>query len=94
MAEPIAPGEQANYETFRECLSDPVLRSLAAPIEKPKKKKKSERKSLKNNTKADDAVQSESTHVVEEATNDAEELGEFIDVTTPFHYTKFRTAYD
>lgn len=83
MAETIAPDEQTNYETFRDCLGDPVLRSLAAPIERPKKKKKSARKSLKISVEVDNDAQKESTRQVE-TTNDAEDLGEFIDVATPF----------
>jgi len=93
MAELITPEEQANYETFRECLSDPVLKSLAAPVEKPKKKKKSERKSMKNNGDAGKRMRGESTRV-DEAPNDAEELSEFIDVTTPFHRTQSTITHD
>ncbi|KAF1946408.1 hypothetical protein EJ02DRAFT_418520 [Clathrospora elynae] len=40
MAEPIPADEQANRETFRDCLSEPVLKALAAAIEKSKSKKK------------------------------------------------------
>ena len=39
MAEPIPAGEQSNYETFRDCMSEPIIKVLAAPIEKPKPKK-------------------------------------------------------
>ena len=40
MAEPIPAGEQSNYETFRDCMSEPIIKALATPIEKPKPKKK------------------------------------------------------
>ncbi|KAF2648089.1 hypothetical protein K491DRAFT_261053 [Lophiostoma macrostomum CBS 122681] len=36
--------EQASYETFRECVSEPVLRALAKPVETEKRKRKGVRK--------------------------------------------------
>jgi hypothetical protein len=81
MAETIPVQEQANYETFRDCLSEPVLKALAAPIEKPKpKKKRHAKKGSKNSlvkhvTEVNDSAD---TH-----TTDASDLGEFIDVLSP-----------
>lgn len=82
MAEIIPPEEQSNFETFRECLSEPVLRALATPIEEPKKKKKRHgKKNSKNGIKSDEPRQKPETPAQNgEETNDAEDLGEFIDV--------------
>ncbi|KAJ4321872.1 hypothetical protein N0V94_002706 [Neodidymelliopsis sp. IMI 364377] len=40
MADPIPADEQSNYETFRDCMSEPVMKALALPAEKEKPKKK------------------------------------------------------
>jgi hypothetical protein len=83
MAEAIAPDEQHNFETFRDCFSEPVLKALAKPIDKPKKKKRFPRKSkdgrngvVKMEGKAETR---QGVHLEEEQTS-AEDLGEFIDV--------------
>jgi hypothetical protein len=76
MAERIPDEEQSNYETFRECLSEPVLRTLAAPVEKVKRKK--ERKRRRSGGKRVEEVRVER---IEEDGTTAEDLGEFIDVS-------------
>jgi len=78
MAERIALDEQTNYETFRDCLSEPVLKALAAPVEKPRKKKRSGRKSRNSKDDTSDQKEQGSGSTGEQAT--AEDLGEFIDV--------------
>ncbi|KAJ4365857.1 hypothetical protein N0V83_008479 [Neocucurbitaria cava] len=88
MAEPIPADEQSNYETFRDCLSEPVLRALAAPVEKPKaKKKRHARKSSKRKTtgtiekdKAQTEVVNSNAESTEAQASDAEDLGDFIEV--------------
>jgi hypothetical protein len=86
MADIIPSDEQSNYETFRDCLSEPVLKSLAAPIEKPKPKKK---RHAKKNSKEKNALNGKSKPEVTTSgnisnsdmqTSDAEDLGEFIEV--------------
>ncbi|KAF1977041.1 hypothetical protein BU23DRAFT_565197 [Bimuria novae-zelandiae CBS 107.79] len=82
MAEPIPPEEQSNFETFRDCFSEPVLKALAKPIEKSSKKKRTSRKSKDDKTgvakeKVEVATQNTSPTEDEQAT--AEDLGEFID---------------
>ncbi|KAF2827592.1 hypothetical protein CC86DRAFT_349195 [Ophiobolus disseminans] len=84
MAEAIPLEEQSNYETFRDCLSEPVLRSLAISDEKPKPKKK---RHAKKNSKEKNGVERKSTGELEIRTSsngdtqpsDAEDLGEFIE---------------
>ncbi|KAF2743682.1 hypothetical protein M011DRAFT_496801 [Sporormia fimetaria CBS 119925] len=77
MFESVPEEEQGNYETFRECLSEPVLRLLATPIEKPtKKKRKSRRSSMKPRPVKEVANRENET---EETSNDAEDLSEFIE---------------
>jgi hypothetical protein len=87
MAETIPPDEQSNYETFRECLSEPVLRALAAPVDKPKKKRrarhrKKDSKDSKVETPEKSATNGTSEAEGDQEANDAEDLGEFIDVST------------
>lgn len=87
MAESIAPDEQANYETFRDCLSDPVLRILAKPVEHVKaKRKKRDRTHKKKNSKDATNVDTSQEKVEVEPTEgaDAEDLGEFIDASHVF----------
>lgn len=60
-----------NFATFRDCLSDPVIRKLAAKPQKVQKKKKASRR--KSDTPTEIAG-------VSEDGNDAEDLAEFIDV--------------
>jgi hypothetical protein len=77
MAPPISvepAKEQSNYETFRECLSEPVLRNLAVMPEKPKKRRRGgKRTGLVKEGQGDQGVG-------QEESNDADDLGEFIDV--------------
>ncbi|KAE8824240.1 hypothetical protein HRS9139_09422 [Pyrenophora teres f. teres] len=83
MAETIPDEEQSNYETFRDCLSEPVLKALAAPIEKPKAKKKRHAKKGSKGIKTD-VVQEETAPAAVKPSSeaqqaDAEDLGEFIE---------------
>jgi hypothetical protein len=87
MAEVIPADEQPNYETFRDCLSEPVMKALAMPDEKPKPKKK---RTAKKNSKEKNEIASKSkepeSKVIssrEAKQTDAEDLGEFIEVTSP-----------
>lgn len=86
MTELIPAEEQSNYETFRECLSEPVLRSLVAPVEKPNKKKRRHGKKgskSKNNVKDIEVEESKkNTTNGDEQPNDAEDLGDFIEVSS------------
>lgn len=77
MAERIPEEEQSNYETFRDCLSEPVLRTLAAPVETVKRKKK-HRKGRSSVGKREMEVTT--VERLEEDGSAAEDLGEFIDV--------------
>lgn len=88
MAEPIPAEEQSNYETFRDCMSEPIMKALAAPMEKPKpKKKRHAKKGSKSGVveggrgggekKVKDAVVTQNANA---STTDAEDLGEFIEV--------------
>ena len=49
MALRIPATEQSNFETFRDCVSEPVLKALAAPSEKAKPKEKKNKKKKKRN---------------------------------------------
>lgn len=77
MANRIPEEEQTNYETFRDCLSEPVLRALAAPVEKIKRKKKG-RKGRGSVGKTE--VKEIRVERMEEDGSAAEDLGEFVDV--------------
>ncbi|KAI4697700.1 uncharacterized protein J4E84_000833 [Alternaria hordeiaustralica] len=79
MAEPIPAEEQSNFETFRDCLSEPVLKALAAPIEKPKPKKKRHAKKGSKSGKNEIVKQEVVPTMVEAQETDAEDLGEFIE---------------
>ncbi|EMD96785.1 hypothetical protein COCC4DRAFT_51527 [Bipolaris maydis ATCC 48331] len=81
MAEPIPAEEQSNYETFRDCMSEVVLKALAAPTEKPKPKKKRHAKKGSKSGKSDVARQDKAVEnsTQDSHTNDAEDLGEFIE---------------
>ncbi|KAF2175600.1 hypothetical protein K469DRAFT_646988 [Zopfia rhizophila CBS 207.26] len=81
MADGIPAEEQSNYETFRECLSEPVLKALAAPVEKPKKKRAHRKRKSKDGVKLKGSVnyKKDEKAMEEEGANDAEDLGEFID---------------
>ncbi|USP73343.1 hypothetical protein yc1106_00617 [Curvularia clavata] len=89
MAESIPAEEQSNYETFRDCMSEPIMKALAAPMEKPKpKKKRHAKKGSKSGGK--DAVATQNTVDANAATGaDAEDLGEFIEVHTLKPATSF-----
>lgn len=96
MADEIPAEEQSNYETFRDCLGESILRALAAPGEKTRKKKgrKSARKGAGGNKNGalgekeeGEGKEETATAGAEEAANAAEDLGEFIDVRTPFPLT-------
>jgi hypothetical protein len=88
MAEPIPADEQTNYETFRDCLSEPVLKALAAPVHKERpKKKRLAKKSARSRTVglfAGNRARVEHDEASGDAAGggaqaDAEDLGEFID---------------
>lgn len=83
MTEAIAPDEQTNFETFRDCFSEPVLKAFAKPSGKPKKKKRCSRKSKDGRNGAlreEKAVEARLDVNTEEEQTSAEDLGEFIDV--------------
>lgn len=67
----ILAEEQSNYETFRECLSDPLIRRLAV---KPKKKSKRVAKGRKN------AIKPVEKPDDERGEEGAEELADFVEV--------------
>jgi hypothetical protein len=78
--------ERSNYETFRDCLSEPVLRALAMPIEKSMpNKKRYAKKGSKENTGKKEKSQTyvESKNITSKnatRAEDAEDLGDFIEV--------------
>ncbi|CAI9632983.1 hypothetical protein GT037_000582 [Alternaria burnsii] len=81
MAEPIPAGEQSNYETFRDCMSEPIIKALAAPIENPRPKKKRHAKKGSKSGK-NEVMKPESTEANTDGSEkgtDAEDLGEFIE---------------
>ncbi|KAF2815525.1 uncharacterized protein BDZ99DRAFT_435917 [Mytilinidion resinicola] len=78
MAAMIPADDQANYEIFRDCVSEPVLRILAAPPKKEPKKRRKEKR-IKKGSKAIDGDQTGGLDKPDEEPNDAEDLGEFID---------------
>jgi hypothetical protein len=86
MSEPIPAEEQSNYETFRDCLSEPVLKVLAAPVEKPKlKQKRHAQRSSKEKNAVKSVAKAEPKRSISTTTNDpqasdAADLGEFIEV--------------
>jgi hypothetical protein len=84
MAERIPEEEQSNYETFRDCLSEPVLRTLAAPAQTAKKSKRVRkgRKSVgkKEETKKKVEPTPPAEEGKEEDTTATEDLADFIDV--------------
>lgn len=75
--------EQSNYETFRECLSEPVLRTLAVTPEKPKRRRRGGKRT--GSVKEGQGDQG----VGQEESNDAEDLGEFIDYLANEVFTSF-----
>lgn len=85
MAERIPADEQANYETFRDCLSEPVLKALAAPVVQQKaRNKRHARRVSKKGGRSSGVEEREGSAVQEDSAqpSDAEDLGEFIDVCT------------
>jgi hypothetical protein len=88
MAEPIPADEQSNFETFRDCLSEPVLKALAAPIDKPKPKKKRHAKKGSKSGRNEIVKQEVVPTVVESQETDAEDLGEFIEVCHAYKHTR------
>ncbi|KAJ4348245.1 uncharacterized protein N0V89_009617 [Didymosphaeria variabile] len=82
MVEAIPPDEHSNFETFRECFGEPVLKALAKSVEKPRKKKRDARKSKDGRPSRAGAVKekdAEARIVSTEEQTTAEDLGEFID---------------
>ncbi|ORY12739.1 hypothetical protein BCR34DRAFT_482203 [Clohesyomyces aquaticus] len=84
MADIIPEDEQSNYETFRDCLSEPVLRILAAPVERPKKKRREHRKKSVKGTNSlkeelEDGKGGDGDVKPSNATTDAEDMSDFID---------------
>ncbi len=88
MANPIPAEEQSNYETFRDCMSEPIMKALALPAEKEKTKtkrmakKRAKYKPVGMFAATKPQVEAPSTtesNTITTAT-DAEDLGEFIDV--------------
>jgi hypothetical protein len=80
MAESMPADEQPNYETFRDCLSEPVLKVLAMPTEKPKSKKKryAKKGSKEKNVVTVADTKSSMSHREVQA-SDSEDLGDFIE---------------
>ncbi|KAJ4384637.1 hypothetical protein N0V86_000237 [Didymella sp. IMI 355093] len=83
MAEVIPVEEQSNYETFRDCMSEPIMKALALPEQKEKNKKK---RIAKKRAKykpvgmfAPAKPQVETSTDNAPSATDAEDLGEFID---------------
>ncbi|KAJ4987319.1 proline-specific permease [Stagonosporopsis vannaccii] len=83
MADSIPAEEQTNYETFRDCMSEPIMKALALPAEKEKKKTK--RMAKKRSKYKPVGMFAPAKPQVEMPTpsaptgTDAEDLGEFID---------------
>jgi hypothetical protein len=92
MTEPTPAEEQANYETFRDCLSEPVLKVLAAPTEKPKpKRKRHVKKGSRNGVVKHEGVVVEVNGSMDTQASDAEDLGEFIEVCQCPQFKHYRT---
>jgi hypothetical protein len=81
MAEPIPADEQSNYETFRDCLSEPILKLLAAPLDKANSKK---RRNVKKSSKEKNGMTAREAKITvshrDAQASDAEDLGDFIEV--------------
>lgn len=87
MADSIPAEEQSNYETFRDCMSEPIMKALALPTAKEKTKTK---RMAKKRAKykpvglfAPAKPQVETPTTTAPTGTDAEDLGEFIDVRFP-----------
>lgn len=91
MADSIPADELSNYETFRDCLSESVLKALAMPAEKPKPRK---RRHAKKDSKAKIGLSVKSMEEPEVTSSadahaaDAEDLGDFIEVRPFFQSYK------
>lgn len=83
MAEQIPADEQSNYETFRDCLGEPVLRALTVTSEKSGPKKKRHAKRSSKGGSVDLSKKSAEKTESFAAQNDAEDLGDFIDACPP-----------
>ena len=98
MAEPIPAEEQSNYETFRDCMSEPIMKALAAPMEKPKPKKKRHAKKGSKSGRKDAVVVTQDTAADANAHantgTDAEDLGEFIEVQNTHPHSFFLSFLD
>jgi hypothetical protein len=69
--------EQANYDTFRDCLSDALIQNLTVTEPKQRKRAKSGRQARRS---VDGKVGAATDDITTVSSNDAEELGEFIEV--------------
>lgn len=78
--------EKSNYEVFRECLSDVLIRKLTTKPSKPARRRAT--KGRKNAIKPVNAAASEE----EQSASDAEDLGDFIDVGNPPDYNAVAAA--
>ncbi|KAF1920319.1 hypothetical protein BDU57DRAFT_10679 [Ampelomyces quisqualis] len=84
MGEVVPADEQSNYETFRDCLSEPVLKALAMPAERPMPKKNRHTKKSSTEKNRISVKSTEELHVkgtissTDARAADAEDLGEFI----------------
>ena len=65
----IPTDEQTNYDTFRDCMSDAVIKILTRPEKGPRRRATKGKKAAVQEKASDDEIG-----------NDAEELGEFIEV--------------
>jgi hypothetical protein len=91
MAEAIPAEEQSNYEIFRDCLSEPVLKALAIPQDKPRPRKKrhaKKRSKDKNGNRED--FRTEVAPVATAQASDTEDLGEFIEVCQSLQHPLIR----
>lgn len=81
-----SPDEHSNFDTFRDCFGEPVLKALARPVAKPRKQKRVARKSKDDRSsrtgimEQNDAEARQIERTEEEQTT-AEDLGEFVDVS-------------
>jgi hypothetical protein len=81
----LPDNEQANFETFRDCLSNAIIQKLAS---EPPKRERRRAKGRKHGKSKDNTTTSESDKSDGFGSNDAEELGEFFDVYTQFLRTE------
>ncbi|KAF2008197.1 hypothetical protein P154DRAFT_479733 [Amniculicola lignicola CBS 123094] len=88
MTEQIPSEEQSNYEIFRDCLSEPVLKALATPTAKPKKQKRAHRKKGSGGQALEEKNEDKKGETnVDEDTTAAEDLSEFIDYLASLIFT-------